>query len=131
MSYLEEARTRFAEDLFATEATGIVIEEADVNYAKCRLTIQKKHQNAAGAVMGGAIYTLADFTFAVAANTGNPLTVSQTGTVTYLGGAKGKELIAEAKCVKSGRSTCFFLIEVKDELGTLVANVGISGFRKV
>lgn len=130
MSYLEEARQRFASDLFATEATGIVIEAADVNYAKCRLTIEKKHRNAAGAVMGGAIYTLADFCFAVAANTGNALTVSQTGTVTYLGAAKGVQLIAEAICVKSGRSTCFFTVEVRDELGTLVASVGISGFRK-
>jgi len=130
MGYLEEARQRFASDLFATETTGIVIEAADINYAKCRLTIAKIHQNAAGTVMGGVIYTLADFCFAVAANTGNPLTVSQTGTVTYLGAAKGTQLIAEATCVKSGRSTCFFIVEVRDELGTLVASVGISGFRK-
>lgn len=121
---------RFAEDLYATETTGITIEAADVNYAKCSLRIEKRHLNAAGTVMGGAIYTLADFTFAVAANTGNALTVSQTGTVTYLGSAKGKTLIAEANCVKSGRSTCFFTVEVKDELGTLVASVGISGFRR-
>jgi len=130
MNYLEEARRRFECEPFAMQLVGIVIEDAGVNYARCSLRIGDKHRNSVGAVMGGVIYTLADMTFAVAANVAGPLTVTQTGTITYLGTAKGDQLIAEATCLKSGRSTCFFNVEVRDELGTLVAHVGITGFRK-
>ena len=44
----------------------VEIEEVDDGYAKCSLEIQPHHLNAANTVMGGAIFTLADFAFAVA-----------------------------------------------------------------
>ena len=66
MTKLEEARQIFAADKYATDASGIVIEEVGENYAKCSMKLTDVHRNAFGGVMGGAIYTLADFTFAVA-----------------------------------------------------------------
>jgi len=36
--------------------------------AICSLTLEAKHKNALGAVMGGVYFTLADFAFAVASN---------------------------------------------------------------
>ena len=65
---MDEARKMFAKDRFATEQTGAVIEEVAPNYAKCSMQIMDQHRNAYGGVMGGAIYTLADFAFAVASN---------------------------------------------------------------
>lgn len=130
MNHLEQAKKFFSKDRYATEVTGIVIEEADVNYAKCSLEIEDRHLNAAGTVMGGAIFTLADLTFGVAANIDQPPTVSLSSTITYLGVCKGKKLIATAKCEKSGMSTCSFTIHVTDELGTPVAVVSATGFRK-
>lgn len=62
----EEARERFANDIFATQTTGIHIEKAEELYAKCTLSIEPRHLNANHTVMGGAIFTLADFTVAVA-----------------------------------------------------------------
>ena len=87
---LEEVRKRFAHDRFATES-GAVIEEVREGYARCSMSITPFHLNAAGAVMGGAIFTLADFTFAVAANWNQPLHVSLTSQITYLAAAKGKK----------------------------------------
>lgn len=73
MDLLTKVREQFKKDRFATEATGITIEAVDENYAKCQLIVEEKHMNAAGSVMGGALFTLADFTFAVAANVGGGL----------------------------------------------------------
>ena len=126
---LEEVRKRFAHDRFATES-GAVIEEVREGYARCSMSITPFHLNAAGAVMGGAIFTLADLTFAVAANWNQPLHVSLTSQITYLAAAKGKKLIAQARMVKEGRSTCFYITDVTDDLGNVVAQVTTSGFVK-
>jgi len=127
---VEQTRARFAGDLYATEVTGIFIEKAEKNYALCTLELEPRHKNAEGGVMGGAIFTLADLTFAVAANTGSPVTVSLTGQINYLSGVKGTRLIAEAVCKKSGRGTCVFNVDIRDELGTDVAQVVFTGYRK-
>jgi acyl-CoA thioesterase len=130
MDYIEKAREFFKADIYAVETTGIEILEVKPNYAKCRLNITPKHLNAANSVMGGAIFTLADFTFAIAANTGGVNTQSLTAQIAYLTVAKGKTLFAEANCVKDGKSTCYYIVDVTDELGTKVASVSATGFRK-
>ncbi|MDE7021928.1 MAG: PaaI family thioesterase, partial [Lachnospiraceae bacterium] len=68
MSALEEIRSRFRNDHFATDAAGIVIDEAEPGRAVCSLTLEEKHMNENHVPMGGAIFTLADIACAVAAN---------------------------------------------------------------
>ena len=63
----EEIVRFFEKDRFAAE-TGAVIDEIDDRYARYSLTLEAKHKNALGAVMGGVYFTLADFAFAVASN---------------------------------------------------------------
>lgn len=75
---LEEARKFFAADAFAVNRAGAVIDEVGDGFARCSMEYGKEHLNAAGSVMGGAIFTLADFAFAVAANCGGRMTVSLT-----------------------------------------------------
>lgn len=129
MDLLTKAREIFKKDLFATEATGITIEAVEENYAKCQLIVEEKHRNAVGGVMGGVLFTLADFTFAVAANIGGDMTVSVTSHITYLNPVKGKVLTAETQCEKAGRRTCSLMIYITDEYDTPVANVSITGMR--
>ncbi|HPF29903.1 MAG TPA: PaaI family thioesterase [Lachnospiraceae bacterium] len=129
MDYTKRAQEVFAEDIFATKTTGIVIDQADVNYARCSLAISEKHLNANKSVMGGAIFTLADFAFAVASNSEGTSTVTLSSDIMYLGVAKGSTLIAETSCLKSGRKTCVMEIAITDELGTKVALVTTTGFR--
>ena len=124
---LEKVRKRFENDRFATD-NGAVIEAVGEGYARCVMALYEHHYNAVGSVMGGAIFTLADFAFAVASNWNKKPCVSQTAQITYLGRAKGKKLIAEAEKVKEGRTTCYYLIEVADELGNKVAHVTSNGF---
>lgn len=126
---LAEVRERFGKDRFATE-NGAVIEEIGDLYARCCLLLTQSHRNALGAVMGGASFTLADFAFAVAANWQNPGVVSLSSNITFLGTAKGQSLIARARCVKDGRRTSYYRIDVEDELGNPIAAVTTTGYRK-
>lgn len=41
----------------------------------------------------------------------------------------GSRHLAEAVCIKNGRSTSYYKIEVKDELGNLTAVVNTTGYR--
>ena len=124
---LEEVRKIFEGDRFATE-NGAVIEEIGHHCATCSLVIRDSHRNAMGAVMGGTYFMLADFAFAVAANWESMGCVSLRSDISFLGAAKGKKLIAKAVCVKDGRSTSCYRIDVTDELGNLTATVTATGY---
>ena len=124
---LEETRAFFKDDVYATQVTGIGIDACGPNYAKCSLALESKHCNAAGQVMGGVLFTLADFAFAVAANNSGPLTVTAVSQITFLSAARGNVLTAETRLIKDGKRSCYFQIDITDDLGTLVAIVSSSG----
>ena len=129
MSALEEIRNRFKNDHFATEATGIVIDLAEPGKAVCSMVLEERHMNENNVPMGGAVFTLADFACAIAANGySERKTVSQNVSITFLSPAKGKRLIAEASCLREGRTTALYTADVKDELGTYVAHAVLNGY---
>ena len=128
MSKLEEAREIFSKDLYATRVSGAVIEEVGENYSKCSMRIKDEHRNAYGGIMGGCIYTLADFAFAVASNFDKErLTVSLTGQASFLSMSKGSVLYAETKLIKEGRNNCFYEVMITDDLGKDIAVVYFTG----
>ncbi|MCR4798016.1 MAG: PaaI family thioesterase [Lachnospiraceae bacterium] len=128
MRSLEDARRIFAKDIYATELSGAVIDEIGEDYAKCSMKLSEKHKNAYGGVMGGAIYTLADFAFAVASNYGKDMaTVSLVGQASFMSATKGTELFAEARMIKDGKRNAFFEVTVTDDLGKLIAVVSFTG----
>ncbi len=129
MPTLEEIRTRFEGDRFATETTGAQIVSAQPGHAVCSLTLRPGHLNANNAPMGGALFTLADFAFAVAVNGyAESVTVSQSVSITFLAPAKGRTLTAEAVCLKAGRRTCLYEVRITDDAGRLVAYATVNGF---
>ena len=130
MKPTEETVKLFEKDRFAT-CNGAVIDEVEDHYAKYSLKISENHRNAMGAVMGGVYFTLADFAFAVAANWQQTGTVSLNSDIAYLGSARGDRLTAEAFCVKNGRTTSYYRIEVKDAEDRLVVIVNTTGYRTV
>ena len=127
MKSLEEVRKFFEGDRFATE-NGAVIEEIGDHSAVCSLMLTDSHRNAMGAVMGGTYFMLADFAFAVAANWEKVSCVSLHSDISFLGTAKGNKLTAKAVCVKDGRSTAFYRVDVTDDLGNLAAAATITGY---
>ena len=124
---LEKVRKIFEGDRFATE-NGAVIEEIGHHSATCSLTTTDSHRNAMGAVMGGTYFMLADFAFAVAANWEKMGCVSLRSDISFLGAAKGEKLIAKAVCIKDGRATACYRVDVTDEYGNLTATVTATGY---
>lgn len=125
---IERVRRVFENDRFAT-GNGVRILEAAPGHARCELVITDEHRNGMNAVMGGAIYTLADLAFAVASNVGQLATVTLDSSMTFLNGVKGETLYAEAVCEKAGSRTCCFNVTVTDDLGTQVAVCRSTGMR--
>ena len=126
MKSLEEVKKIFEGDRFATE-NGAVIEKIGNHSATCSLVITNSHRNAMGAVMGGTYFMLADFAFAVAANWQKIGCVSLHSDISFLGPAKGDTLIAKAICIKNGKTTACYRVDVTDDLGNLIATVTSTG----
>lgn len=126
MSDLEKARAYFQKDRFATE-NGAVIAEVAENYAVCTLSLTDHHRNAMGNVMGGVLFMLGDFAFAVASNFGKPHTVSATSQITFLRSSRGNSLTARAELVRQGRSAVYYEISITDDTGALLARMTVGG----
>lgn len=120
---LEQVQRIFSNDRFATEATGCRVVGAGPGHAVCELDVSERHLNEKGGVMGGAIFTLADFACAVASNIGEEPTVSVAFSIQYLSAVKGKRLIATADAQKNGRTLGFYDCTVRDDLGRDIAHV--------
>ena len=125
---LEEAREFFYKDKFAVE-TGVTLDELTEDKAICSLEITDIHKNAYGGVMGGVIFTLSDFAFAVLSNQLHQPTVAQQVSINYLSAPKGNKLTAEAYCRKNGRTSSIIIVDVSDDVGRDVAQFVGTGFK--
>jgi acyl-CoA thioesterase len=125
---LEEAREFFYKDKFAVN-TGIVLDEITEDVAVCSLELTDEHRNAYGGVMGGVIFTLADFAFAVLSNQIHQLTVAQQVDIHYLSAPIGDKLFAKATCRKSGRTSSIVNVDISDDTGRDVAQFIGTGFK--
>ena len=140
MTPLERARKIFSDDLFATQLTGISLDSIDYGSATCSLVLDSSHRNAVGAVMGGVVFTLADLSFAAAANSeaiidtpdGEKVTlpwVSTSSHIVFLAASKGSRLYATASRIRQGHTQSVFEISVNDDMGHQIASVTSIGNR--
>ena len=127
---IEDVRELFGNDRFATEACGCRVLEASRGHAVCEFDITDGHLNAQGNVMGGAIFTLADFALAIGCNMGEEPTVAVSNSIEFFSATKGSKLIATCSVDKSGRSLGFYVVDVVDDLGTKVARMTATCFRR-
>jgi len=131
MRSLEEIKEYFANDLYATQATGIEIVEAEPGHAKVQLKLEDKHKNAADNVMGAVYFTMVDFASAIANNNdiSEGVAVTTNSQMNILSAAKGKMLFAEANVIKNGRRVSFTDIQVTDDTGRHVVSATCTAFR--
>ena len=125
---IEEAREFFKGDKFATNL-GVSLEKLDEDSCECSLELNDGHKNAVGGVMGGVMFTLADFAFAVLSNNLHYPTVAQQVSVNYLSAPKGNKLIARAVCKKNGRSSSIINVDVSDDTGRDIVQFVGTGFK--
>jgi len=86
--------------------------------------------NGIGMVQGGALFTLADYAFGVAANADGSTAVGINASISYFRTPKGVTIYAEAMEERSNKKICGYKVLVKDEDGSLVASFAGLGYRK-
>lgn len=124
----EEIDAYFKNDKFAAMA-GCELVDARKGHAVVEMPITDNLRNAQGGVMGGAIFTLADFALAVACNVGEDPTVSVSNTIEFLSSTKADTLIAMANTEKSGRHLGFYTVDVVDSAGKHIARMSATCYR--
>ena len=130
MKTLKQVRNQMYGDLYATEATGATIEEIDeAGRVHARLEIEPRHYNSAGRVMGGAIFTLADFAFASTIYANDMFSTAISCDIEYLSAGRGSCLTATGYIDKAGRSVIFGGADVYDETGKMIARLSVQSFR--
>lgn len=126
---MERIKKFFKRDKFA-EYTGIELLDAKEGYAKCKMQINENHLNGIGTVHGGAIFTLADFTFAVAANSYGTVTVAINANISFMKAARSGTLFAEAEEISMNPKLGTYTINVTDDTGELIAIFQGMAYRK-
>ena len=129
---IEEIRNFFAGDKYATEVTGIFIEEVQKGHSIVSLEPDGRHLNAVGGLMGAVYYTMADFAFAVAENCeldSDTVTVTQATQMNFLRSWHGGKVTCKADIVKDGRSICLYEVKVFDKDGKELALIIVNGFK--
>lgn len=131
MIALDEERIKkfFDRDRFAS-LCGIKIMKAEPGYALVEMPIEDKHLNAADIIQGGAIFTMADFAFAVASNSGGQVTLSVNANITFFKTAAGRKIRAEAREVSEGKKITAYNVDVFDADQDLIARINLVGYRK-
>lgn len=119
----------FRNDAFAKQC-GIQIVEYRPGYARCTMDVTPNHLNGIGTLMGGALFTLADFTFCVAANSHGTLAVSLQVSISYLRPCSRGIVTAVATEVSRSSRIGVYRIEISDEQGTLLADVSATCYFK-
>ena len=125
---LEEVRALFVNDRFATNALCEIV-QAEKGHAVCTMQITDMHRNAMGNVMGGAVFTLADYALAVACNVGEEPTVSIDSDIKFLTVAKGDHLTATAHVDRSGRHIGVYTVTVTDAEDRKIAIMSSTCYR--
>lgn len=120
----------FQRDQLAKEL-GLELISWDKGFAKVRLKVQQKHLNGVGLTHGGAIFTLADFAFAVASNSYGQIALGITATISYLKGCgEGDVLIAEAKEIALSSKLATYEVKIYLEQGDIIAVFQGTVYRK-
>jgi len=109
-----------ANDLFAKH-NGIELLGVGKGVATVKMTIKPYHFNAAGTVHGGAIFTLADYAFAVASNSHGRIAMGISTSVNFVKAAIKGALHAEAVENSINQKLASYTVTVTDDEGSTIA----------
>lgn len=124
-----ELKRLFKNDRYA-EMSNIELLTAGHGHATAKMTLQPHHLNALKIVQGGAIFTLADFTFAVACNSHGTMAVALNVSIKFMKAAAAGTLWAEAREISKNFKVGLYGVDVKDDAGDLVAQFQGLAYRK-
>lgn len=110
----------------ASEWLGVVVEVAEKDHARIRMTLRGEMMNGFGMTHGGMVFAFADSCFALTCNDpggdGSTITVASGVDVNFLAGTRaGQTLIAEGRLVAAAGRSAVYDITVTTDDGTPVA----------
>jgi acyl-CoA thioesterase len=126
---LPDLKRLFQQDQFAARSN-IELLAAGPGRATAKMTLHPHHLNGLKTVHGGAIFTLADFAFAVASNSHGTVAVALDVSIVFMKAATTGTLWAEAREASRTFKVGLYLVEVKDDAGDLVAQFQGLAYRK-
>ncbi len=125
----DELKEYFKNDRFAA-LTGAEIIEASKGYCKAKLEVKNKHLNAANTIQGGALFTLADFAFAVASNSHGQLALAVNVNISFLQGVSKGTIYATATEVTNPKRIGAYDVLITTEDNVVLARFNGLVYRK-
>jgi len=125
----EELKRIFKQDHYAAHSN-VELLTAGPGRATAKMVLQPHHLNGLKTVHGGAIFTLADFTFAVACNSHGTMAVALDVSIVFMKAAITGTLWAEAKEASKNFKVGLYQVDIKDDAGDLVAQFQGVAYRK-
>ena len=129
MPDIEHIKTFFTENDRYAKHSGIRLVEAEPGRAVAEMDVKEFHLNSVGVVHGGAMFTLADFAFAVASNSHGQMSLAVNITMNFVKAATGGTLRAVCEKVADGKLAAY-QATVTEESGDVVATFQGLAFRK-
>lgn len=126
---MEKILKLFKNDRYA-DLSNIEVVDISTGKATTRMKVSDIHLNSIGTVHGGALFTLADFTFALAANSHGTVTVAINANISYLKAVETGVLTAEARELSSGGRIGSYTVDIYDDSLDLVAVFQGMAYRK-
>jgi acyl-CoA thioesterase len=126
---MDPMKDYFKQDRLA-RLLGMELLEVAPGTATARMAVREDHFNAVNIVHGGALFSLADFTFAAASNARGKAAVAINATISYMRPVSSGTLTAKAEEVNASTRLATYLIRITDEQGRQVALFQGTVFRK-
>lgn len=112
----------FKRDNFA-RSCGIEIIEVKHGYARCSVKVTANHLNGIGILMGGALFTLADYTFSLAANSHGIIAVTRDASITYIRKCSGGLITAVASEIIRNDKSGSYSVEITNDEDEIIAQI--------
>jgi len=119
-----EKKDRFAKLL------GFEIEEIEEGSSTVSTTIKEEHLNGADVVHGGFLFSMADYAFAIAANSKNNLSLAINANILFSKAKSGGKLFAKAKELNDGKKIATYEVRISDEEDNTIATFTGTAYRK-
>ena len=126
---IETIKKFFKGDRLA-EYLGIELVEVSMGKAVARMEIREEHLNGIDTVHGGAIFTLADFAFAVAANSHGRVTVAINVSISFMKASTKGTLTAVANEISLNPKIATYTVNICNNDGELIAIFQGLAYRK-
>lgn len=118
---MEKILELFSKDKFSNNC-GIKVVDIKPGTAKCSMEITENHLNGIGTLMGGAAFTLADFAFALAANSHGLVAVSTNANISFLKKCSSGIVTAVATEISRSHHLGVYRVSLTNDRGEQIAD---------